>query len=76
MKPNNFSISELIESLNGTCKTIAEALPDDMEEDDLTEADHEDIDNQIFLCEQCNWWCEICERIEEDDICEDCKDED
>ncbi len=36
------------------------------------------IDNEIFLCPICGWWCENCERtsnnisLDSEDICEDC----
>lgn len=76
MKPENFDIHELISSLQGTCSTIDDHLPDDMELEDLTEQDYADIDNEIFLCETCGWWCEIGEVSEhEDGVCTDCVEE-
>jgi hypothetical protein len=42
----------------------------------LTTEDHNEIDNQIFYCEECGWWCEISEMAWENDnsdtICVDC----
>lgn len=73
MKPDNFDVFELIQSLQGTCMTIDNFLPEGMTEDDLTEADHTDIDNEIFKCETCDWWCEVCERVEDEEYCEDCR---
>ncbi len=44
-----------------------------MNEDDLTDNDYYEIDNQIFLCEICGWWCESSELKEDsDNICEQC----
>jgi hypothetical protein len=74
MRPSNFNAEELCEALQGTCTQISEHLPEGMEEDDLTADDHQVIDNRIFLCAQCGWWCEECEEHEEDgeQICDDC----
>lgn len=71
MKPADFDIEELIDSLQGTCATISEKLPEEMEED-LTEQDHDAIDNRIFRCETCSWWCEVGEEGDEKGNCNDC----
>lgn len=78
MKPENFDIAELVADLTGTCKTIAEFLPEGMTEDDLTPDDHEHIDQEIFECTQCGWWCEVSESNDKDgeNVCNDCNDED
>lgn len=31
------------------------------------------LDNLIFCCDQCNWWCEI-DEMSEDNICLECSD--
>lgn len=47
-----------------------------MQWEDLTTEDHDVIDNNIFLCETCGWWCEISERSENDEEnCNDCKEQ-
>jgi len=75
-RPNHFNVHELIQALQGTCTTINEHLPDGMTDDDLTEDDHMAIDNEIFLCDECGWWCEVCEMNDTGDhICNDCNDE-
>ena len=79
MKPIDFDIEQLIQDLQGTCKSIPEFLPEGMDEEDLTEEDVAHIANEIFLCATCGWWCEICQNVESDDgelHCSDCKDED
>lgn len=75
MRPENFDVQKLVEDLQGTCKQLEEALPEEMELNDLTEEDHEFIDNEIFLCETCGWWCEISEQTMEGS-CRDCDGDD
>jgi hypothetical protein len=77
MKTENFDVQVLIYHLQGSCDTLNSAIDTlfpGMSEDDLTEDDHNEIDNQIFLCETCGWWCEICEQ-DLDGNCEDCSTE-
>jgi len=74
MRPTNFDIHILINELNGTCESILSMLPDGMEEEDLTEQDTQEIDDHIFCCEGCGWWCEIDEQCEQCDHCIDCCD--
>lgn len=76
MRPSGFNVQELIDSLQGTCNSIDDHLPDGMDWSDLTSQDHTNIDLQIFLCETCGWWCEISEAADCDEqICQDCKEE-
>ncbi len=75
MRPADFNIEQLIEDLQGTTSTINDHLPDGMDENDLTSDDHDAIDNAIFYCSCCGWWCEISEMADTDEIdqiCEDC----
>lgn len=74
-KPENFNIHTLIEYLQGTCNSLqagVEQCYEGMDESDLSKEDLEAIDNEIFCCETCNWWYEICEASEEDGVCNDC----
>lgn len=69
--------NELIDSLRGTCQSIDSALSKMIDgpktEADLTQEDHAAIDDQIFECESCGWWCEQGEQAEgHDDTCSDC----
>jgi hypothetical protein len=76
-------LHQIVETLQGTTSTlndgIEEVLGEDYSEDDLTQSDHEFINNEIFRCDTCGWWCEICENSETDNademICQDCVDE-
>lgn len=80
MRPDNFDVQVVIDCLQGTCGDSIQSALDfyypEMQEDDLTGVDHQDIDNQIFLCEQCGWWCETSEAHENTDgggdLCDDC----
>lgn len=74
MRPDNFNVQDLIDHISGTCKSLQEGISDlypDMLDTDLTENDHEEIDGQIFCCDTCNWWCEICDQ-DEDGNCDSC----
>ncbi len=77
MKITSDKIDELVDHLQGTtdtlgcgCETIG------VDEDDLSSENLEQIDNAIFNCSACGWWCDISENVGEDDmICADCEDE-
>ena len=80
MKAKNMNLNDIdlweriIYDLNGTCKTIAEAL-DDNEALDLEDYEPflSHLDNQIFRCECCNWWCDLSEMADDDSWnCRDC----
>lgn len=81
MRPEDFDIHKIIDSLQGTCNTIQSAIDDyypGMDENDLTSSDHDAIDNTIFLCATCGWWCETGEANESEggeDVCNDCKED-
>jgi hypothetical protein len=74
MRPEDFSIQLVVDFLQGTAMTLSSALETlypGMDEDDLTQDDHSNLDELIFNCETCGWWCETSERDEESN-CEDC----
>ena len=75
-KINSDEIKEIISNLQGTCDTLTGAIQevtgnDSLGDKDLTQAQHDEIYNEIFLCGQCSWWCEVSER-EKDYLCNDC----
>ncbi len=74
-KPLDFEIEEFIEQLRGTCKTIFELLPEGMGEEDLTKEDLQAIDEEIFRCESCSWWCDKTDESEDGENCTDCNPE-
>lgn len=67
-------IQKLAETLQGTCMTleggIQVILGDDTEQE-LTPQQHDELDQEVFLCDTCGWWCEAHERSESDE-CVDC----
>lgn len=73
-RTEDFNVQQLIESLKGTCKTIEEFLPEGMEREDLTAEDEEELDQEIFCCEQCSWWYEQAENTG-DETCSDCNED-
>lgn len=81
-KFTTLQLENIIADLQGTTDTldgVVRVLTDDkLNEDDLNEHDLDYIFSEIFLCEQCGWWCEIGEMssCEDEDQCEDCYDED
>lgn len=72
-------MNRLIDFLQGTCRTLEDALQAlfGLSEDDLTIVDHHTIDTEIFVCDICEWWFEMCEMAEDhkliyDFVCENC----
>lgn len=76
VKHSELRLNEIVEELQGTCKTLDEVLTDkERDNEGLVEA----IDECIFCCACCGWWCENSERHEDEldgeDVCEDCHDD-
>lgn len=77
-RPADFDVQKIIDYLQGTCNDLDASLRDfypEMEYEDLTDEDLQQIDNQIFLCDQCGWWCEISEQADEEEegYCAECR---
>lgn len=65
---------KIIYYLNGSCMSLEQAL-EDYEVPELEDNDSflSYLDNEIFRCECCNWWCPISEMSEQGDWeCRDC----
>ncbi len=64
--------NQLIYDLQGTCNELNSFLERHNAEDLI---DHisflEYLDNHIFLCDGCGWWCELSEMSDEG-VCSDC----
>lgn len=79
MRAENFDVQVIIDYLQGTGNdldsSIAEFYPD-MTSLDLTEDDHSEIDNQIFLCYTCGWWCEVQDQNDDGNCVDCCPEED
>lgn len=73
------AIKELAEDLVGT----ARSLRDGMRACNLEDENEEDIAvkieevGEIFLCDQCGWWCSMDElnNLGEEQLCDDCHSE-
>ncbi len=65
---------DIITDLQGTCdNNLAELLVENgLQADDQEALDY--INEEIFLCADCGWWCESYERNDKNDesICDDC----
>ena len=61
------NIQDKIEELRGTSNSL--------DLDEFSIAELEVLDEHIFQCSQCGWWCPIEEEVGEstENICEDCK---
>lgn len=81
-KFTNEELEELVDALRGSTDTldmaIKELFGDQYGEDQMDDSDHDYIDNEIFLCTDCGWWCEISDESQEclegERICHDCQD--
>ena len=76
-KPHMLALAEeAAEQLQGTCKTIVELRPEfEAAQDDQTFCDR--LDEIVFECTVCNWWCEQSEMAEDcgnEWVCQDCAD--
>lgn len=76
MNKEEKEIYEIINNLLGTCKTLEydDYLQNGFNENKLLQI----LDEEIFQCACCGWWyeiCDICEEIENDTVCLDCKDD-
>lgn len=81
-RPEDFDPQKIVDCLQGTIGTIQEALDHyypEMDEDELTTDDHQVLDNEIFECTECGWWCEVSQSTESADgenVCDECNPED
>ncbi|MGV8961910.1 MAG: hypothetical protein ACOH2V_00835 [Candidatus Saccharimonadaceae bacterium] len=70
-------LRRLIDYLQGTCKSLAKGCDVcEIEEDDLSKENLEDLENEIFHCDSCGWWCGASESNDgNENICTDCYDD-
>lgn len=70
MRDPNFDYHKIVETLQGQCQyDLDQAIQlhsPNMTEMDLTPEDRTDIDLEVFLCDECGWWCEISELCTEE----------
>ena len=69
-------VHEIHAHICGSCANLDSALPDGLTENDLTQADLQEIDALMFICSDCGWWCdtdEMAENDEDEQICAECE---
>lgn len=66
-------IAEIAEELRGTPASLEGVMNvRGSSEDALTSDDHQELDQHVFCCEECGWWCELSEMLEDrDGVCDD-----
>lgn len=70
-----FDIYDVIQELVGTTLPLETVLADHgRAEEDLTKDELDRIDEEIFLCHACGWWCSTdeCNEDEGESLCDDC----
>ena len=63
--------SDLVQRYQGTCDYLVSKDETFLEDFDM----HQQLDDELFNCEQCGWWYEIAEMGDSDDgslVCENC----
>lgn len=70
-------INTLVDSLAGSTGDLDRYCEETFGVKDATELDPEslgDIDDAVFLCDECGWWCRIEELGSGDDcrVCDEC----
>lgn len=70
-------MNQIIEFLQGSCMNslddaVQEFIGEKYDSTELTEEELAYLDDNIFECECCGWWCEISEMSEYDQRCESC----
>jgi hypothetical protein len=60
--------------LSGSCESLA-SLGEEYEDAEMKSAFCNRLDELVFCCERCNWWCEISEISDkhEEWICDECE---
>lgn len=69
-------VDTIAHALQGTCKSLGECLAEhDLEHLEEDMAFLQGLDQEVFCCDQCSWWCEMSEMSEDrEGICTDCED--
>ena len=74
-------LDEIVSRLQGSCDSFDGVVDSVLEEHgiegdsmSLRQDDYYRVDNVIFLCNCCGWWCEAGEAHDQDgeDVCGDC----
>lgn len=75
----DIQLEQIVDDLRGQCARSLEDCLEEMGVDYLAldPADHAAIDERVFCCEGCAWWCEAEELNNETDrnLCDECNEE-
>jgi len=81
MNIEDFS-ERLVHELQGTCKSLYGHMDSLEEAEETFFYENEtailfELDNRIFECDCCGWWCEMSEAVDTDcgPVCDQCKPE-
>jgi len=81
MNVEQFS-ENLVHAMQGTCTSLYMHIDnlEEVEQDFFYENEAAillELDNCIFECDTCGWWCELCEAVDTDTgpVCDQCKPE-
>lgn len=74
-KLTDAQMDDLCAHLRGSCGSLDGSLISHfgIEEDDLTIEDSRALDDRLFCCDGCGWWCEAGDEAA-DGYCEECTD--
>lgn len=66
-------VDYVAEHLQGSCDTLEKHTTQEERDNPAFMAALNDI---VFLCDSCSWWCEVSEQSDRDDdmICNECND--
>lgn len=63
---------EVVDELRGTCKSLHDVMDCEEQEDQRI---LQTIDDNLFCCNTCEWWCGFDEESNEEGVCDDCCDD-
>lgn len=67
-------IEAVVEQLRGQCIRDLPKVCGDLGVEETKEL-CEGVDQEVFCCESCGWWCDQSEMSDKDWTCDDCHDE-
>jgi len=68
-------IDKLVHNLRGSSKTLEQGLEvQGLSLEDMTDQDNDALDEEVFKCDTCSWWCDIMYAVDDDGdrVCTDC----
>lgn len=70
----NNRINQVISRLQGSNSTLEEQAQNlGFKEKDLTTEELDTLDESLFVCDACSWWCSTEEVVKESTFCAECR---